>query len=403
MRFGYTHVLRAAVVVALAITTACSAEADGSAGGARAQGGGPGKGGPGGPGGRAGSVTLSASDVMAVQRGPLSEGVAVTGSLLPLERADIRARLEGDLVGVYVREGQPVRAGEVLARFDPSDQVGEARSGEADLASARTDLATAEWNRDQTRELFKQGAVPERDLKSAEQAVVAAEARVAAAQARVQSASRLARDTRVVAPFTGVIEKREADAGEHVTRSQSLFTIVRNEMLELAAQLPARKADGIVPGQPVVFNAGGTPFEGKVARVSPTIDPVTRSITVYVHVPNPGGVLKGGTFATGRVVRRTLPNALAIPTAAVRQAPNTGHPFVYKIDGGAIAEAPLVLGAVDEAREMVEVRDGLKEGDRVVVGNVGLLGDGMRVQILGTDERGAAAAPAAGRRRRPGD
>ncbi|MBX6366323.1 MAG: efflux RND transporter periplasmic adaptor subunit, partial [Gemmatimonadetes bacterium] len=336
-----------------------------------------------------GSVTLSASDVMTVQRGPISEGVAVTGNLLPLERAEIRARLEGDLIAVYVREGQPVHAGEVLARFDPTDQEGEARSGAAELASARTDLATAEWNRDQTKELFGQGAVPERDLKAAEQAVAAARARVAAAESRLQTASRMERDTRVVAPFTGVIEKREADPGEHVTRSQPLFTIVRNEVLELAAQLPARKAEGIAPGQPVVFNAAGAPFEGKVARVSPTIDPTTRSITVYVHVPNPDGALKGGTFATGRVVRRTLPNALAVPTAAVRQAPNTGQPFVYKIEGGTIAEAPVVLGIVDEAREVVEVRDGLKEGDRVVVGNVGLLAEGMRVQILGTDQGGA--------------
>jgi membrane fusion protein (multidrug efflux system) len=124
-----------------------------------------------------------------------------------------------------------------------------------------------------------------------------------------------------------------------------------------------------------------------VARVSPTIDPTTRAVTVYVQVPNPGNALRGGTFATGRVVNRTLTNALAVPTAALRQGQEDGRPFVYRIDGKTLQVAPVQLGAIDEQAGVAQVTEGLQSGDRVVVGNVGTLGRGMQVTIAGAEKR----------------
>jgi multidrug efflux pump subunit AcrA (membrane-fusion protein) len=127
-----------------------------------------------------------------------------------------------------------------------------------------------------------------------------------------------------------------------------------------------------------------------VARVSPTIDPATRAVTVYVQVPNPGGTLKGGTFATGRVVSRTLTNVLAIPTSALRQSPEDGKPFVYRIDGKTINLAPVQLGATDERQGIAQVTEGLQAGERVIVGNVGTLGRGMQVTVAGEEKGGGA-------------
>jgi len=138
-------------------------------------------------------------------------------------------------------------------------------------------------------------------------------------------------------------------------------------------------------GQVVHFVADGRRFDGKVARVSPTIDPTTRSVSVYVQVPNPDNTLRGGTFATGRVVARTLNNVLAIPTAALRQGQEDGKPFVYRIDGRTLNIAPVQLGVVDEQQGMVQVSEGLQTGDRIVVGNVGTLGRGMQITIAGTE------------------
>ena len=411
-----THVFRTltATIALLSLAAACSEDAvgsaaetgrgsgggGGSAGAGASQQGGPaaagGSGGGGGasgargPGGRpAPSITLASTDVATVAPTTIEEGIALTGDLHPIETIDVRARIEGDLQTVYVREGEQVSAGQLLARFEASEQESSRASAEADRAAANAELANAQWTLEQNESLFKAGAIPERDLKNSQQAVVTARARLAAAVARLRASGNQARDTRVVAPASGVVEKRLVDGGVHLARGAPMFTIVRSGTLELAAAVPARQAAAVRVGQVVHFVADARRFDGKVARVSPTIDPATRAVTVYVQVPNPGNTLRGGTFATGRVVARTLNNVLAIPTAALRQGQEDGKPFVYRIDGKTLQVAPIQLGAVDEQQGVAQVTEGLQAGDKIVVGNVGTLGRGMQVTIAGTERQSA--------------
>jgi RND family efflux transporter MFP subunit len=142
----------------------------------------------------------------------------------------------------------------------------------------------------------------------------------------------------------------------------------------------------------VHFFADGRQFDGKVARVSPTVDPATRSVTVYVQIPNARGAIKGGTFASGRVVSRVVTGALVVPSAAVRQPPGEGKPYVYRIANRTIDIAPVELGVVDDRVGTTQVLDGLNEGDRVIVGNVGALGRGMQVIIAGEERPGQRGA-----------
>ena len=355
-------------------------QAGAGAGGAR--GGGAGAGGRPSP-----SITLAPTDVATVTATTIEDGVALTGDLRPSETIDVRSRIEGDLTDVYVREGQEVRAGQLLARFESSTQESSRASADADRAAANAELTNAQWTLDQNESLFKAGAIAERDLKVSQQAVVAARAKVAAAEARLRASGNEARDTRVLAPASGVIEKRLVDGGVHLARGAPMFTLVRSGTLELAAAVPARQASAVRVGQVVHFVADARRFDGKVARVSPTIDPATRAVTVYVQVPNPGNNLRGGTFATGRVVSRTLTNVIGIPTGALRQSQDNGQPFVYRIDGKTLQVAPVQIGAVDEQAGIAQVTQGLQAGDRVVVGNVGTLGRGMQVTIAGAEKR----------------
>ena len=230
--------------------------------------------------------------------------------------------------------------------------------------------------------------MPERDVRAAEQAVAAARAQLAAAESQVRAASTESRDTRVLAPTTGVLERRFIESGEHVARGAQLFTLVRTDALELAATIPARYASNVRTGQLARFVADGRTIEGRVVRVSPTIDPATRSITVYVQVANPSGTLKGGTFVSGRVVGRAIPQALVIPGAAIRQS-ESGSPYVYTIEGETVAQKEVQIGVVDDATGIVEITSGLEEGDRVIVGNVGTLGRGMQVRVVDRDDRPA--------------
>lgn len=335
------------------------------------------------------SITLAASDVASVRRDAIEEGIAITGDLRPIESVEIRARIEGDLIGVYVREGERVRAGQVLARFEASEQESGFTSAEADRVAAESEVNTAQWNLEQTTELYRAGAVSELDFKTAQQAVTSAKARLAAAQARVRATGSLVRDTRVLAPTSGVISRKVVENGEHVARGASLFTLVRSDVLELAAAVPARQANAVNVGQSVHFFADGRQFDGKVARVSPTVDPATRSVTVYVQIPNQRGTLKGGTFASGRVISRVISSTLVVPSAAVRQPPGEGRPYVYRIANRMIDVAPVQVGVVDDRIGTTQVLDGLSEGDRVIVGQVGAIGRGMQVIIAGEERQGS--------------
>lgn len=362
----------------------------GGAGGGGAQGAGGARGAGGGPGGGRGGIVLSPSDVTPVKRGAIEAATPITGDLRPIETVVVRARIEGDLVSLDVREGDRVARGQVLARFEAADEDADRRAAEADREAARSDLATAQWNLEQNDELFKAGAIAEGQLRVTRQQVATARSRLAAAEARVRAASTTLADTRVLAPTTGIVEKRFVMSGERVPRGAQLFTVVRTDVLELAAAVPARLAEGLRPGQKARFIADGRTLEGSVARVSPTVDPASRSVTVYIQIPNPAGTLRGNTFATGRVVGRTIDDAMLVPTSAVRTPPDSGKPYVYRVVGDQIDYAELDLGVVDEEAGIAQVVDGLAPTDRVVVGNVGTLGRGMKVTFVGEGGRGAA-------------
>lgn len=379
-----------ALVLAFIAVAACSSgDADTTtAAGARPAGGSPGGGRP------QRSVTLGPTDVAVARRAAVEEGVPITGTLRPIQTIEVRSRLEGDLTAVYVLEGNAVRTGQVLAVFESLDQQGGEQSARADQVAAQGELSTAEWNLEQTRELHRLGAIPERDLRAAQQSVTTARARKAAADARLRSMRLGVRDTRVLAPASATVQTRHVEPGEHVSRGGPLFTLVRNDVLELAAAVPERRASSITVGQRVRFEAGGKQFEGRVSRFSPTIDPSTRALTVYIQVPNASGALKGGTFASGTVVSRTIGDALTVPIPAIRQQAS-GESFVYKIAGGVVEQPTVTVGVINESTGLAQVLAGLADGDRVIVGNVGTIGRGMRVEIIGGDTppQGGAASP----------
>lgn len=396
-----------AIAIIALLTTACGGKpkdaAAGAPGGQGAAAGGGGAGAPGGAPGaprRTASVVLGAADVARVSRGSIEAGIPISGDLRAIETLSLKSRLEGNVEQVYVREGDRVRAGAILARFEAVDFESALRSAEADVTSATTAASTAQWNYDQSKDLFKVGAIAERDLRATEQAAASAKAQQAAAESRLRAAQSQVRDTRIVAPVNGTIQFRRVQGGEHISRGAELFTLVRSEILELTAALPARRANDVKPGQAVRFLADGKTFTGRVARVSPTIDQASRSITAYVQIPNPNGELKGNTFSSGQIIAQTLNNVLVVPQPAVRFGQDS-KPYVYRITGGELEQVPVTVGVTDEARSLVEIKDGVQVGDQVVVGNVGTLGRGMKAQIIG-NERGTAPGGARGGETREG-
>jgi RND family efflux transporter MFP subunit len=149
--------------------------------------------------------------------------------------------------------------------------------------------------------------------------------------------------------------------------------------------VPERRAPDVRIGERVAFTAEGRAFDGHVTRISPTVDPASRSITVYVDVDNASGALKGNTLATGSVVIRTVDDALIVPTTALHQSADSGATYVYRVNTGAVEQVPVTVGIVDNRAGTAQITSGLNAGDRVVVGNVGTLAPGAKVQIVGGD------------------
>lgn len=357
--------------------------------------GGAGAGGPnaGMQGGERPPTVLGPNDVIEIKPGKIEDGITISGDLRPIEEIAVRSRVEGDVVAVHAREGDEVTRGQLLVRFESSIQESDRASAVADEEAARAEVSNAQWNADQAQELLRAGAIPERDLRTAQQELVAAKARLASAQARVRAMTQGEQDTQILSPTNGIVATRTVETGEHVARGATMFTVVRTDVLELEAALPSRQAGDLKVGQPVRFSAGGHQLEGRVARISPTINPANRTISVYLQVPNRNGLLKGNTFATGRVVARTINDALVVPSVAVRQTQDGTSRFVYRIVDDKVDIAPVELGVTDDINGITQLTSGVRVGDRVIVGNIGVLGRGMQVRVVGEEQsRGGEAA-----------
>lgn len=321
-----------------------------------------------------GSVTvLGATDLARAARTDLIAGVPVSGTLKPSLSIRIAAPIAEVVEAVLVKEGEAVRHGQALARFRASALEPAALSAEAERR-----LAASDYERMQN--LFKEGAVAQRDVENAEVTLRAAEARAADARKRLDEAT-------VRAPVSGVISQRGVDSGDRVKDGDLLFQLVNTTELEFEATVPSEYLGDVRPGAPVLLAVTGATDQGlagRVARVNSTVDAATRQVKVYVTVPNRGGRLAGGLFASGRVVLRQVKAAVAIPANAVRGDAG-GKTYVLVVEGGRIARREVVVGATDEQASLVEIRTGLSGGETVIVGPASGLAPGQAVTIAGRE------------------
>jgi RND family efflux transporter MFP subunit len=318
-------------------------------------------------------AVLGATDVAIANRTDLIVGVPVSGTLEPGVDIRIKSPIPELLEAVLVKEGETVAQGQVLARFRP-----ELAQATALSAEAQQRIAAADYERMQN--LFKEGAVSQRDVESAEATLRAAQAGAAQAQQRLADAT-------VRAPVAGVIAERVVEAGDRIKDGDLMFRLVNTAVLEFAAAVPSSYVGGVRPGMPVslaVTGLSGVTIGGRVARVNATADAATRQVKVYVLVPNTGGRLVGGLFASGRVITRQVANALVVPQAAVRAAADSGS-YVLAIVDGKIARRAVVAGGVDETAGLVEITQGLTGGETVIVGAAQGLRDGDAVTVTGRE------------------
>lgn len=335
-------------------------------------GGAPGGANAAGDGAEAGPALLAPGDVAAVTRADLIAGVPVSGTLTPGVDVKLTAPVAEVVEAVLVREGQAVSRGQVLARFRMS-------AIETAAISAQSQLKIASADYERHKNLFAEGAVSKREVESAEAAYRVAQANEAQATRRWEDAS-------MRAPISGVISVKSVDAGDRPAEGDPMFQLVNTAELEFEATVPSEFVPQIRAGSPVRLTVTGQPtgaVVGRVARINAAVDEATRQVKVYVSVPNPGGRLVGGLFASGSVVTREAAGALAAPAAAIRGAGDAT--FVMVVKDGKLERRAVRTGLRDVSQDLVEVLSGLAAGEQVVVGPLEGLEPGRAVQVGGKE------------------
>lgn len=339
-------------------------------------------------------VELAAGDVVRAEVRELAQGLPISGSIKAVDSALVKARAAGELQALTVREGDAVKAGQVIARVDTTEYDARVRQAQqqADSAKAQIEIAQRQW--DNNKALVDQGFISRTALDTSWNNLTAAQANHKAALAAVEMARKTLDDTVLRAPIAGIVSQRLAQPGERVSVDAKVVEIVDLSRLELEATLSAADSVDVRVGQQATLRIEGTsrPVRAKVARINPSAQAGSRSVLAYLSIENPTGLRQGlfaqGTLGTGQV------SALAVPLSAVR----TDKPaaYVQVVENNQVAHKSVEMGARGEAGQEVMVAvKGLAPGAAVINGSIGALREGTAVKFTQSQPAAASAASAA--------
>jgi RND family efflux transporter MFP subunit len=322
-------------------------------------------------------LQFTPADVAYVEPRSLSRWLPVSGTLQPVRQAVVKAKVAGDVLELNVREGEAVKAGQVLARIDTTDLQSRLADRIGALESARAQLALAEKTRAMNVRLLTDKFISQNAFDNAESSFDVARGNVKSAEAQVQLARNALKDAVAVSPLSGSVARRHVQPGEKVPMEAPLVTVVDLSDLEVQALVPANDVPELRPGMAVRFTVDGfgeRAFDGRIQRINPSTEPGTRAIMVYVSLPNTDASLRAGMFATGRIALAASAPAPTLPAAAVRT--EAGQSYVWLIDQGRLVKRVVSLGRRDDASGRVEVLSALAPGLPVLAARFDNLRDG---------------------------
>lgn len=331
-------------------------------------------------------VELARIEVTRMAPRRLTETVRLSGSVAPLEQSAVKSEVAARLVEVAVREGQAVRRGDLLARFDTVELTARLNEKLSNLDGARAQLVLAEKTRAKSLALRQKDIVAETNLDQAQSSFQFQQSQVAALAAQVELARKALRDAVVVSPIDGTVAQRSVNPGDYLAVNAAMFVVVDLSRVEVEATVPADDVARLKPGQSVALRVegfGDRVFPGRLARINPMTRAGSRSIPVYVSVDNADGALRGGMFATGDALVAEEERAFAVPPAAIRKDEQGEFVLVVGGAGDRLERRAVTRRAVWARGDLVQV-DGLAEGDLVVTANLPGLTAGRTVKVAGS-------------------
>jgi RND family efflux transporter MFP subunit len=325
--------------------------------------------------------------------------VTLPGTTLAFEAANIYARASGYVLKRHVDIGDHVKAGQLLAEITAPEvdaQVAQFQSSKHQLEhtteqnEANRSLAAVTWARDSV--LVKQGWATQQQgdtdrytLQAQQQAVEAAQRSAEATQAQLDYYNQQKNYQKVVAPFHGVITQRNIDVGSLITADAtsgtSMFSIVQSDVIRVWVYVPQDSAFGVAPGVEAVIRVPAMPrltFHGKVTRIADALQPGTRTLLTEVDISNADGTLQPGVYCTVELKIPRQSAALIVPASAIVFNQN-GMQVAVVEDG--VARLHKIAITTDYGTE-VEVNEGVKDGDKVILQPPVNLADGNKVEII---------------------
>ena len=338
------------------------------------------------------TIELVGSDVVQAKTRNLAQGLAISGALKAVNSAIIKARVPGELQGLTVREGDLVKAGQVVARVDATEYASRVKQAQEQADSARAQIDIAQRQYDNNRALVQQGFISKTALDTSSSNLVAAQANHKAAMASVDVARKSVEDTVLRSPISGIVSQRLAQPGERIGVDARVLEIVDLSRIELEAAISASDSVDVSIGQEAQLQIEGASqtLAARVVRINPSAQAGSRSVLVYLSIANPAG-LRQGLFAQGTLgtAQRSM---LAVPLSAVRT--DKPVPYVQTIENGQVVQRTVELGPRGDVdgEVMVGVK-GIADNASVIRGSVGVLRAGTVVKF--TAPIPATATPAA--------
>ncbi len=325
-------------------------------------------------------VELSSADLVPVKRVELTQGIAISGSLKAVNTALVKARLPGELQGLTLREGQPVVAGQIIARVEASEIESRLKQAQQLSQAAKAQVDIAQRSYDNNQSLVRQGFISSTALDASLASLAAAQANYQAAQAATEVAAKSMQDALLRAPISGFVSQRLAQNGEHVATEARILEIVDLKQLELEASIGADESLSVQLGQSAQLRVEGStqPVAARVVRINPSTVPGSRAVMLYLALANSAG-LRQGLFAQGTLTTGQL-QALALPASAVRS--DKPQPYVQLIRDGKVVHQTIDASARGEfnGQAMVAVKS-LSENAQAIAGSVGALLEGSSVKL----------------------
>ena len=311
---------------------------------------------------------------------PLKPFIESIGTLNPFEEVTISAEVEGVLRSVKVEEGTQVSKGMLLAAIDDSDYGLEVKRAEAALRQAEATLENTKLEFKRKDALHKEELVTKQQYDDVVTRLSLTEAEVERAKASLAIARLKLSKTKITSPLACVVKEKRVSAGDFVKNGTSLLVIIQSNPIKLRFTVPEKDVGRLKMNQEVILKVDGFPgseFKGKVNIVFPNVEEKTRTLQVEALVPNNNGILKPGLFAKVILYTAGERDTIVVPVTALLYEAEKVKVFI--IEGDRAKEREVKLGS--KYGELMEIIDGVKEGEKIVAIGQQNLSEGAKVSV----------------------